>query len=168
MRKYSAERSKKWRSKNKSSIKKNLLRTRTHRLATMREWKKNHKAEQQAYQEKYRSKPEKKAIRAALQSKREALKQNATLPDTNFKKIQEIYLLRGVMSEESGIFYQVDHIIPLSIGGAHHQDNLQIITREENASKSDIWNPEKYPNQLTAKWANSALARKNKKKFNVE
>ena len=100
--------------------------------------------------------------------KRESLKKGATLPDTDFEKIQELYLTRSAMSEEGGILYQVDHIIPLSIGGAHHQDNLQIITKEENSLKSNTWNPEQYPNQLTAKWADSALARKNKKKFNVE
>lgn len=160
-----------WRLKNKNRIKKNLIKTRPRRLSMMKKWKEKNKGGvfcQQAYQLNYRSQPEKKAIRAALQMKRESLKKGATLPDTDFEKIQELYLTRSAMSEEGGILYQVDHIIPLSIGGAHHQDNLQIITKEENSLKSNTWNPEQYPNQLTAKWADSALARKNKKKFNVE
>ena len=166
-----AKRSKAWRFTNKNRIKKNLIKTRPRRLSMMKKWRKKSKGGefcQQAYQQDYRSQPEKKAIRAALQMKRESLKKGATLPDSDFEKIKELYVLRSVMSQESGIVYQVDHIVPLSIGGAHHQDNLQIITKEENSLKSDIWNPEKYPNQLTAKWADSALARKNKKKFNVE
>ena len=169
--KHIAKRSKAWTLKNKNKIKKNLLKTRARRLSMMKKWKEKSKGGefcQQAYQNDYRSQPEKKALRAALQMKRESVKKGATLADSDFEKIKELYLLRSVMSQESGIVYQVDHIIPLSIGGAHHQDNLQIITKEENSLKSDIWNPEKYPNQLTAKWADNALARKNKKKLNVK
>lgn len=33
--------------------------------------------------------------------------------------------------------YEVDHIIPLSKGGLHHQDNLQYLTAEENRRKSN-------------------------------
>ena len=33
--------------------------------------------------------------------------------------------------------YEVDHIIPLSKGGLHHQDNLQYLTPEDNKRKSN-------------------------------
>lgn len=36
----------------------------------------------------------------------------------------------------AGVQYEVDHIKPLSKGGAHHPDNLQIITAEENRKKA--------------------------------
>lgn len=33
--------------------------------------------------------------------------------------------------------YHVDHIIPISKGGLHHEDNLQYLTPHENRSKGD-------------------------------
>ena len=33
--------------------------------------------------------------------------------------------------------YEVDHIIPISKGGAHSLDNLQYLTKEENRRKSN-------------------------------
>jgi 5-methylcytosine-specific restriction endonuclease McrA len=58
------------------------------------------------------------------------------LPETaDFDKIKEIYSECRRISEETGIPHEVDHIIPIAKGGLHHQDNLQIITRELNRSK---------------------------------
>ncbi len=39
------------------------------------------------------------------------------------------------MTSETGIPHEVDHIIPISKGGLHHQDNLQILTQQENRKK---------------------------------
>ena len=33
--------------------------------------------------------------------------------------------------------YEVDHIIPVSKGGKHHEDNLQYLTAEENRKKGN-------------------------------
>ncbi len=38
---------------------------------------------------------------------------------------------------EAGLDVEVDHIYPVSKGGKHHPDNLQILTREENLKKSN-------------------------------
>ena len=47
-----------------------------------------------------------------------------------------IYTERDHLNKEAGyIAYHVDHIIPLARGGAHHPDNLRIITAEENLRK---------------------------------
>ena len=45
--------------------------------------------------------------------------------------------------------YCVDHVIPLSIGGRHHPNNLQIITIAENSKKREFvenpdWNDPEY------------------------
>jgi 5-methylcytosine-specific restriction endonuclease McrA len=32
---------------------------------------------------------------------------------------------------------EVDHIVPISLGGIHHETNLQIITRTENRMKGN-------------------------------
>ena len=66
------------------------------------------------------------------------------------------------MENEAGIKYHVDHIIPLAIGGAHHQDNLRIIPSKDNISKG-----KKYDPTLGGKWANNNKARYTKKKLGI-
>ena len=51
------------------------------------------------------------------------------------KKIEEIYREANSRSITTGIRHNVDHIIPLSSGGIHHPDNLQILTENENLKK---------------------------------
>lgn len=48
-----------------------------------------------------------------------------------------LYWLRKDLEAISGEFYDVDHIHPISKGGLHHPDNLQILPRDLNRRKSD-------------------------------
>lgn len=50
--------------------------------------------------------------------------------EANAEKIKEIY-------QNCPIGYEVDHIVPLSLGGWHHEDNLQYLTTKENRTKSN-------------------------------
>jgi len=59
-----------------------------------------------------------------------ARKRSQTPEDADLAAIRKIYL-----NCPDG--YEIDHIIPLSKGGLHHQDNLQYLTRSENASKGN-------------------------------
>ncbi len=52
-------------------------------------------------------------------------------------RIEEIYKECARITEETGILHHVDHIHPISKGGRHHPDNLQILTAVENISKSN-------------------------------
>ncbi len=53
-----------------------------------------------------------------------------TPPNANKKKIEEMY-------KNCPVGYHVDHIIPLSRGGLHHEDNLQYLTIKENLQKGN-------------------------------
>lgn len=58
----------------------------------------------------------------------------------NFREeIKNIYILANKMKLETGINYEVDHIVPLkgkTVCGLHLPWNLQIITKSENCKKS--------------------------------
>ena len=64
-------------------------------------------------------------------------KKNQMPEDASIELIQEIYNESVRLTEETGVPHEVDHIIPVSKGGLHHQDNLQILTRTENRKKSN-------------------------------
>ena len=51
--------------------------------------------------------------------------------------IKEFYIEAQRLTKETGIPHEVDHIIPISKGGLHHQNNLQVITRTENRVKGN-------------------------------
>lgn len=83
------------------------------------------------HKESYKSSPErKKAINAAAQAKYKAKKLRTPHETANKELIRQFYFNRP-----EG--YHVDHIIPLSKGGLHHQDNLQYLTETDNLRKGN-------------------------------
>jgi 5-methylcytosine-specific restriction endonuclease McrA len=71
-----------------------------------------------------------------------ARKYSATPPDVNRKLIREIY-------ENCPSGYEVDHIVAISNGGPHHQDNLQYLPAMENRRKN---RSENYDRSLVIRW----------------
>ena len=63
-------------------------------------------------------------------------------------KIQYMYYVSRKMTEKFGKKYHVDHIHPLSKGGLHHEDNLQILPSEDNLKKG---------NKITSKYKGLTL-----------
>ena len=71
----------------------------------------------------------KAGVKAAVYAYR-ARKRNAIPNDADLELIKKIY-------ESAPAGYQIDHIIPLSKGGLHHQDNLQYLPAKDNQSKNN-------------------------------
>ena len=67
-------------------------------------------------------------------------KEGALSETRDLGEIDKFYVLARVITLSVGVKHVVDHINPLSKGGLHHQDNLQVITLSENSKKRD-----KYP-----------------------
>ena len=100
---------------------------------------------------------------AAIDARKKARILEAMLPTSDEKLIEKIHGERRKLSKKDNKEYHVDHIIPLSIGGAHHQDNLRVITATENMEKSNKYTPE-----LGGVWADNELARETKKKLKIK
>ena len=67
---------------------------------------------------------------AFRQSRYRSKKYRVLAPDANIDLIKQIYL-----NCPKG--YEVDHIIPLSKGGLHHENNLQYLLKEVNRRKGN-------------------------------
>lgn len=76
-----------------------------------------------------------KKYNCLMSAKRRALKINQTpaLTQQELNRIQSLYQI----SDYLGPDWEVDHIQPISKGGLHHPNNLQIVTKEYNLQKSD-------------------------------
>ena len=62
---------------------------------------------------------------------------SSVLTTEEHQRILNIYKECARITEETGILHHVDHIRPISKGGKHHPDNLQILTATENIRKGN-------------------------------
>lgn len=75
-------------------------------------------------------------VRSYAHTRARSLRKRGQTPaDADFDAIAALYEEAAALTKETGVKYEVDHIKPLSRGGLHHQDNLQVITRAQNLSK---------------------------------
>lgn len=72
---------------------------------------------------------------ASTQARRRARKRNLLCPTRDDKAISKLYAEARALSEELGVSFHVDHIIPLCKEGLHHEDNLQVVQADYNLSK---------------------------------
>lgn len=105
------------------------------------EWAKNNKDKLKEYARKSIKIPKNRAVRTALEIKRQAAKKlrcPSWLTEDQHDQIKEFYLLAAKLTDETGTRYEVDHIVPLQgkeVSGLHVPWNLQVITKEENMKK---------------------------------
>ena len=69
-------------------------------------------------------------------------KKNNCLPLwANRDSIRKIYEQAVLLTDESGVKYEVDHIIPIKgedVCGLHVENNLQILTKKQNNKKRNL------------------------------
>lgn len=76
----------------------------------------------------------------ARNAKREADKLRATPAWADLAAIERVYQLARDVTELTGVEHEVDHIVPLRgklVCGLHVENNLQVLTRQENREKSN-------------------------------
>ena len=85
----------------------------------------------------YKSTPEGRASLSHSAAKRRAKSKVALTADETLR-VKNLYQKRDLLNDLAGrIAYHIDHIHPISKGGTHHPDNLQIMRAEDNLKKSD-------------------------------
>jgi len=76
-----------------------------------------------------------KAKRSYYASNYRSMKIDQTPENADMDLIMKMYEEAQMKTKDTGVPYEVDHIVPLCKGGLHHQDNLRVITRNENRTK---------------------------------
>ncbi len=99
--------------------------------------KEKHRASCKRYEQKHK---EKSRLKCAIRRAMKRLRTPKWLTRSDRIEMNWAYRTATNISREAGIRYVVDHIIPLqgkNISGLHCPQNLQIITRSINSSKSN-------------------------------
>lgn len=106
------------------------------------EYKEKHREYIREYQNEYKSAymsiPENRARRNKHNATRRAIIGQASVNWANQEAMDNIYKTAATLEHQDGIKRHVDHIIPLShklVCGLHVENNLQILTAEENMRK---------------------------------
>jgi 5-methylcytosine-specific restriction endonuclease McrA len=95
-------------------------------------WRKNNPDLVRSYRKKYLNSEKGKKARIRVMSKRQTWITQCLkfLTKEEKRRIKELHMQRRKLPG-----YEIDHIIPICEGGAHHPNNLRIIPREENKKK---------------------------------
>jgi 5-methylcytosine-specific restriction endonuclease McrA len=86
-----------------------------------------------------RERERRKADRKVNKARRRAAKKGATveLSPEEKKKVSALYTEARRLTKETGYQWSVHHVIPLSKGGPHHPDNLEVISEAMNNAIGD-------------------------------
>lgn len=95
------------------------LKNREHRIAAQKEWARKNKEKKHSLE----------------MARRARARNNTAGMDANSVFIESHYTIASRLSKCTGIKHHVDHIIPISAGGPHHQNNLRVTTAAINLRK---------------------------------
>jgi hypothetical protein len=76
----------------------------------------------------------------AIHSRRKAMQKQAIPSWADFDLIRSFYEKAKSLSKKTGVEYEVDHVVPIKskiVCGLHCQQNLQILTADENNRKNN-------------------------------
>jgi len=129
-----------------SNSKKNYINSRDKKIEYQRKWRSNNPSAFKEYasenEEKikfrrmlYRKNNKNKINSKNAEYRASKLNQTPELTELEIKKIKLYYTIAEYLSTDI-CKWEVDHIIPLSKGGLHHPDNLQVITAYDNVRKN--------------------------------
>ncbi len=128
--KNNKQKKKEWNKNNKKSVR-----------ASQKKWSENNKEKARMSVKKWRLE-NRHTINAWL-AKRRAIKKQAIPSWADMQKIKKIYKQSETLTAATGLTHHVDHIYPLQshyMCGFHVENNLQILTAEENFRKSNqVW-----------------------------
>ena len=80
-----------------------------------------------------------KAYNNQINAKHRALKKSQMAANYDTEKVACIYRACRIISQSGNEEYQVDHWHPLTKGGEHGQDNMQILLKTLNGEKHNKW-----------------------------
>jgi 5-methylcytosine-specific restriction endonuclease McrA len=103
--------------------------------ATNEKWKLRFCSHSCSTKFRYLGEDHKRAVLTSVAARRRCRMKDAFDETADQQKINEMYCRAKRMTMETGISQEVDHIIPISKGGKHHENNLQIITMSDNRKK---------------------------------
>lgn len=84
---------------------------------------------------RYLGEEHKRAMLNSVSATRRSNVKNAFDQTADIDKINQFYIKAKLLSKQTGIQHEVDHIVPISKGGKHNENNLQILTMSENRRK---------------------------------
>jgi 5-methylcytosine-specific restriction endonuclease McrA len=109
--------------------------------ARYREYRKENPEKYQKYEARRNAKPKRKLYMVAAGAKRRVKQRGNKAPKSwgprNPKKINEVFELAAWLTKNRVQNYAVDHIIPVSRGGADHQRNMRVVTQNTNGRKGN-------------------------------
>lgn len=138
----------KWQKDNKEKARESSSRWDAKNPEKRLEISKNHYNNNKGYYSKMSKqwRDENPGANASKSSKYRAKKLNAIHPDHDLNIEKEMRETIHKLNKDSEYKYVLDHILPLSEGGYHHHQNLQILPKSLNLQKKDslLWRNENY------------------------
>lgn len=124
-----------WREKERKRSYEHFLKNKEHYRANSREYVKNHRKEVNARSKEWaKNNPEKR--RASWMNRRANIRASGSLSPRLFETLLNKQVGKCAICHDKLLRYHADHIMPLALGGAHSDENIQLLCPSCNLSKA--------------------------------